>query len=62
MCADWSIHDKGMAIPHVHLLLTMRPFNGSFLGKKVKDWGFLCEIKAEKHIVIDESHPDWWQG
>ncbi|WP_195371735.1 MobA/MobL family protein, partial [Coprococcus comes] len=27
MCADWSIHDKGDGNPHVHLLLTMRPFN-----------------------------------
>ena len=24
---DWSIHDKGDGNPHVHLLLTMRPFN-----------------------------------
>lgn len=27
MCADWSIHDKGDGNPHVHLLVTMRPFN-----------------------------------
>ena len=27
MCADWSIHDKNDGNPHVHLLVTMRPFN-----------------------------------
>ena len=27
MCAYWSIHDKGDGNPHVHLLVTMRPFN-----------------------------------
>ena len=26
MCADWAIHDKGDGNPHVHLLLTLRPF------------------------------------
>ena len=40
MCADWSIHDKGDGNPHVHLLVTMRPFNPdhSWGNKEVKDW------------------------
>lgn len=43
MCADWSIHDKGDGNPHVHLLLTMRPFNPdhSWGKKEVKDWDFV---------------------
>ncbi len=43
MCADWSIHDKGDGNPHVHLLLTMRPFNPdhSWGKKEVKDWEFV---------------------
>ena len=61
MCADWSIHDKGDGNPHVHLLLTMRPFNPdhSWGKKEVKDWGFVRDKSG--NIVIDESHPDWWQ-
>ena len=52
---------KGMAIPHVHLLLTMRPFNPdhSWGKKEVKDWDFDRDKKG--NIVIDESHPNWWQ-
>ena len=34
MCADWSIHDKGDGNPHVHLLLTMRPFNPEDVYKR----------------------------
>ena len=43
MCADWSIHDKGDGNPHVHLLVTMRPFNPdhSWGNKEVKDWDFV---------------------
>ena len=43
MCADWSIHDKGDGNPHVHLLVTMRPFNPdhSWGNKEVKDWEFV---------------------
>ena len=61
MCADWSIHDKGDGNPHVHLLLTMRPFNPdhSWGKKEVKDWDFLRDKNG--NIVIDESHPNWWQ-
>lgn len=61
MCADWSIHDKGDGNPHVHLLLTMRPFNPdhSWGNKEVKDWEFVRDENGE--IVIDESHPNWWQ-
>ena len=61
MCADWSIHDKGDGNPHVHLLLTMRPFNPdhSWGKKEVKDWGFVRDKSG--NIVIDESHPNWWQ-
>jgi hypothetical protein len=61
MCADWSIHDKGDGNPHVHLLLTMRPFQEDHTwGKKeVKDWEFLRDDNG--NIIIDESHPDWWQ-
>ena len=61
MCADWSIHDKGDGTPHVHLLLTMRPFNPdhSWGKKEVKDWDFVRDKSG--NIVIDESHPDWWQ-
>lgn len=61
MCADWSIHDKGDGNPHVHLLVTMRPFNPdhSWGNKEIKDWDFVRD--TEGNIVIDESHPDWWQ-
>ena len=61
MCADWSIHDKGDGNPHVHLLVTMRPFNPdhSWGSKEVKDWDFVRDEWG--NIVIDESHPDWWQ-
>ena len=61
MCVDWSIHDKGDGNPHVHLLVTMRPFNSNHLwgNKEVKDWDFVRDETG--NIVIDESHPDWWQ-
>ena len=61
MCADWSIHDKGDGNPHVHLLVTMRPFNPdhSWGNKEVKDWDFVRNENG--NIVIDESHLDWWQ-
>ena len=61
MCADWSIHDKGDGNPHVHLLVTMRPFNPdhSWGNKEVKDWDFVRD--NDGNIVVDESHPDWWQ-
>ena len=61
MCADWSIHDKNDGNPHVHLLVTMRPFNPdhSWGNKEVKDWDFVRDIDG--NIVVDESHPDWWQ-
>ena len=61
MCADWSIHDKGDGNPHVHLLVTMRPFNPdhSWGNKEVKDWEFVRD--TDGNIVVDESHPDWWQ-
>lgn len=43
ICADWSIHDKNDGNPHVHLLVTMRPFNSdhSWGNKEVKDCPFL---------------------
>ena len=61
MCAYWSIHDKGDGNPHVHLLVTMRPFNPdhSWENKEVKDWEFVRD--TDGNIVVDESHPDWWQ-
>ena len=61
MCVDWSIHDKGDGNPHVHLLVTMRPFNldHSWGNKEVKDWDFVRD--TDGNIVVDESHPDWWQ-
>lgn len=61
MCADWSIHDKNDGNPHVHLLVTMRPFNPdhSWGSKEVKDWDFVRD--TDGNIVVDESHPDWWQ-
>ena len=61
MCADWSIHDKGDGNPHVHLLVTMRPFkkNHAWGNKEVKDWAFVRD--KDGNIVIDETHPDWWQ-
>ena len=61
MCAYWSIHDKGDGNPHVHLLVTMRPFNPdhSWGNKEVKDWEFVRD--TDGNIVVDESHPDWWQ-
>ena len=61
MCADWSIHDKNDGNPHVHLLVTMRPFNPdhSWGSKEVKEWDFVRD--TDGNIVVDESHPDWWQ-
>ncbi|MSC79178.1 conjugal transfer protein [Eubacterium ramulus] len=61
MCADWSIHDKNDGNPHMHLLVTMRPFNTdhSWGNKEVKEWDFVRD--TEGNIVVDESHPDWWQ-
>jgi len=61
MCADWSIHDKGDGNPHVHLLVTMRPFkkNHTWGNKEVKEWAFVRDGNGD--IVMDESHPDWWQ-
>ena len=61
MCADWSIHDKGDGNPHVHLLVTMRPFNPdhSWGNKEIKDWDFVRDENG--NTVVDESHPDWWQ-
>lgn len=61
MCADWSIHDKGDGNPHVHLLVTMRPFskNRTWGNKEVKDWAFARDENGD--IMIDESHPNWWQ-
>lgn len=35
MCADWSIHDKNDGNPHVHLLVTMRPFNPDRHGIRI---------------------------
>ena len=47
--------------PHVHLLVTMRPFNPdhSWGNKEVKDWDFVRDENG--NIVEDESHTDWWQ-
>lgn len=61
MCADWSIHDKGDGNPHVHLLVTMRPFkkNHTWGNKEVKDWAFVRD--KDGNIVMDETHSDWWQ-
>ena len=59
MCVDWSIHDKNDGNPHVHLLVTMRPFNPdhSWGNKEAKDWDFVRD--TDGNIVVDESHPDW---
>ncbi len=61
MCADWSIHDKWDGNPHVHLLVTMRPFkkNHTWGNKEIKDWAFVRDEAG--NIVIDETHPNWWQ-
>lgn len=61
MCADWSIHDKKDGNPHVHLLLTMRPFKEDYTwgNKEVKDWEFVRD--KEGNVVIDKLHPNWWQ-
>ena len=61
MCADWSIHDKGDGNPHVHLLVTMRPFkkNHTWGNKEIKDRAFVRDEVG--NIVIDETHPNWWQ-
>ncbi|MCD8014444.1 MAG: MobA/MobL family protein [Lachnospiraceae bacterium] len=61
MCADWSIHDKGDGNPHVHLLVTMRPFNPDHTwgNKGIKDWAFVRDEQGNP--VIDPSDPNWWQ-
>ena len=59
MCADWSIHDKGDGNPHVHLLLTMRPFNPdhSWGKKEVKDWDFVLMGKTLGKELKQALHP-----
>ena len=61
MCADWSIHDKGDGNPHVHLLLTMRPFHEdhSWGNKEAKDWDFERDNLGQ--VIINPSHPNWWK-
>ena len=34
MCADVCVHDKGDGNPHVHIVLTMRPFNDDKSGER----------------------------
>jgi len=53
MCADWSIHDKGDGNPHVHLLVTMRPFNPdhSWGNKEVKDWEFVRDTDGNMWLM-----------
>ena len=55
MCADWSIHDKWDGNPHVHLLVTMRPFkkNHTWGNKEIKDWAFVRDNGV--NIVIDDE-------
>lgn len=45
MCADWVIHDKGTGNPHIHCLLTLRPF------KEDHTWG----AKEKKAYLLDEN-------
>lgn len=47
--------------PHVHLLVTMRPFNPDHTwgSKEMKDWAFVRDEQGNP--VIDPSHPNWWQ-
>lgn len=54
MCADWSIHDKGDGNPHVHLLVTMRPFNPdhSWGNKEVKDWEFVRDTDGNIPYIL----------
>ena len=61
MCVDWAIHDKGDGNPHVHLLLTLRPFeeDHNWGNKETKDWDFVRDESGK--IVNDPAHPDWWQ-
>lgn len=61
MCADWSIHDKKDGNPHVHMILTMRPFceDHTWGKKEGKDWAFVRDKNGE--IVIDTTNPNWWQ-
>ena len=56
MCADWSIHDKGDGNPHVHLLVTMRPFNSdhSWGNKEIKDWEF---VRDENGNIVRNLDP-----
>ena len=52
MCADWSIHDKGDGNPHVHLLVTMRPFNPDhpWGNKEIKDWDFVRDENGVQKV------------
>lgn len=43
MCADFAIHDKQDGNPHVHIMLTMRPFT------EEKTWG----AKQKKEYILD---------
>ena len=45
MCADICIHDTGNGNPHVHILLTMRPF------EKNSEWS----AKSKKEYILDVS-------
>ena len=46
--------------PHVHCLNhACIQSDHSWGSKEVKDWDFVRD--TDGNIVVDESHPDWWQ-
>ena len=56
MCADWSIHDKGDGNPHVHLLVTMRPFNSNHSwAAKGSRTGILSGTKMETYKTLQRG-------
>ena len=62
MCADWSIHDKGdgnspCAFTGDDATIQFRPLSG--VTKKSRIGSFVRDENG--NIVVDESHPDWWQ-
>ncbi len=53
MCADWVIHDKNTGNPHVHCLLTMRPFTKEHAWGAKEKKGYLLDENGERIPLLD---------
>ena len=55
MCADWSIHDKGVGNPHAHIMLTTRAIkpDGIWAAKETKT--FALDENGNRIPLIDKK-------